>query len=160
LLDEIKAEARQAVSDIRRIAYGLRPPSLDELGLVGALREHAARMSAPDGAGSGIAVAVESLEPLPAAVEVAAYRIAAEALTNVARHADAANARVRICLNGLLEVEVSDDGRGLRSGSDPAPGIGLVSMRERAEELGGELLVGQGGGGRGTVVRARLPLDP
>jgi two-component system NarL family sensor kinase len=91
----------------------------------------------------------------PAAVEVAAYRIATEALTNVVRHARARSCEVRLSLDGGLVVEVSDDGIGVPS--DRRPGVGLHSMRERAEELGGECTVGAFGTG-GTRVLARLPL--
>ena len=93
---------------------------------------------------------------LPAAVEVAAYRIATEAMTNVVRHADAGHCRVRLSLNGNLFLEVEDDGRGL-----PAAyriGVGLRSMRERAAELGGSCVVEARPGG-GTLVRAQLPVE-
>jgi signal transduction histidine kinase len=95
------------------------------------------------------------LPPLPAAVEVAAYRIACEALTNAARHAAARTCRVRISLDGGLRVEIVDDGTGLPS--ERRAGVGLLSMRERAEELGGTCEVGPGPAG-GTRVVARLPV--
>jgi signal transduction histidine kinase len=92
---------------------------------------------------------------LPAAVEVAAFRIAQEALTNVARHAGAAHARVSVAVGGDLDLEIEDDGCGLRP--DAQAGVGLTSMRERATELGGclELVVPAAGG---TLVRVRIPL--
>jgi signal transduction histidine kinase len=92
---------------------------------------------------------------LPAAVEVAAYRIALEALTNVIRHAEAAHCWIQFRANGDLQVEVTDDGRGLPS--HPRPGVGLHSMRERATELGGDLVVERRSSG-GTRLLARLPL--
>src|SRR5215211_4752157 len=95
---------------------------------------------------------------LPAAVEVACYRIVQEAITNVARHAQAGSCHVRLSVDrgpGALEVEVTDDGVGI-AGSRVA-GVGLFSMRERAEEIGGTLAVGAGPEG-GTRVLARLPL--
>ncbi|MFY9578124.1 MAG: ATP-binding protein, partial [Gaiellaceae bacterium] len=92
---------------------------------------------------------------LPAAVEAAAYRIALEALTNAARHAGARTCTVRIQRNGVLELEVLDDGKGLLA--DRVPGVGLRSMRERAAELGGTFAIGPGPAG-GTLVRARLPI--
>jgi signal transduction histidine kinase len=155
-----RAEAKRALADIRRIAHDLRPPTLDEFGLIGAIRQQADRLVATDARSRPLSVTVDSagqLPPLPAAVEVAAYRIALEALTNVSRHAQASTCSVRIAVNGALEVEVADDGRGL---DRAAPGgLGIVSMRERAEELGGQLELAVPPGGRGTVVRAELPLE-
>jgi signal transduction histidine kinase len=159
LLLELKADSQEAVEDIRRLVYGLRPPALDDLGLLGALRETAAQYDA-----KGLHASLEApdrLPPLPAAVEVAAYRIAQEALTNVARHSGAGNCTIRLTLErGVLCVEVRDDGRGIpapREGSSVHVGVGLTSMRERATELGGGLQVEALGTG-GTRVRARLPL--
>lgn len=135
----------------------MRPPALDDLGLPGALRETAAQYGQ-----HGLDVSIEApeqLPPLPAAVEVAAYRIALEALTNVVvHHAEARGCVVALKLDdaaGALCLEVSDDGRGIeRSGG---AGVGMASMRERADELGGSLVVKALPGG-GTAVRARLPL--
>jgi two-component system NarL family sensor kinase len=92
---------------------------------------------------------------LPAAVEVAAYRIAQEALTNLVRHAHARHCTVRLAMNGGLELEVIDDGKGLPARH--AVGVGLASMRERAAELGGTCTVRRGPDG-GTIVRAELPV--
>ena len=160
LLLDLKADAQDAVTDIRRLVYGLRPPALDDLGLLGALRESAAQYSA-----KGLSVSVEApeaLPPLSAAVEVAAYRIAQEALTNVVRHAGASTCIVSVALEeaSVLCVEVRDDGRGIpdpQENSSVRAGVGLTSMRERASELGGNLLVGPLLEG-GTRIRARLPL--
>ncbi|MEZ5078611.1 MAG: GAF domain-containing sensor histidine kinase [Solirubrobacterales bacterium] len=154
VLGELRAETQDAIADIRRVVYELRPPALDELGLVGALREQAARLSA---GGDGLSVTVEApdLPPLPAAVEVAAFRIATEALTNVSRHAGARRGLVELTLAGGLNVEVADDGRGFGS---PSAGVGLTSMRERAAELGGALTVRERPGG-GTLIRAELPVE-
>jgi two-component system NarL family sensor kinase len=163
LLGRLQGEVQESIADIRRIAHDLRPPTLDELGLVAAVSEHAARLMEPAGGGAsanGLWVSVdgpETLPPLPAAVEVAAYRIALEALTNVSRHADAQSCTVTIEVNGVLKLEVRDDGRGVAGGD--GRGVGLVSMRERAEELGGSLTVGRAMDGRGTRVLARLPLE-
>ncbi len=159
ILGELRGETQDAIADVRRVVYELRPPALDELGLVGALREQALRLSAPDGTGTSeltvMVDAPETLPPLPAAVEVAAYRIATEALTNVVRHANARHCTVRLLVNQHLEVEVADDGSGI---GNPTPGVGLSSMRERADELGGTCSVAAADGG-GTMVRAELPLE-
>ncbi len=154
VLADLRSETQDAITDIRRVVYELRPPALDELGLVGALREQAARL----GDGSALSVTVDApkdLPALPAAVEVAAYRIATEALTNVSRHAGARHGSARISLDDGLLVEVSDDGRGI--GDEPA-GVGLTSMGERAAELGGSFAVSSRPGG-GTLVHALLPLE-
>ena len=139
------------------MTYDLRPPALDELGLVGALGEQAASFAGEPGRPLDVVVdARANLPPLPAAVEVAAYRIAVEAMTNVARHSGARTASVRLpAEGGDLVVEVVDDGRGVDPGAHA--GVGHRSMRERADELGGTFEVTSVPGG-GTRVRARLPL--
>ena len=140
--------ARDTLDIVRRVAHGLRPPALDELGLVGALAQLAESL--------GLRARFAEAAPLrlPAAVEVAAFRIAAEALHNVTRHAGTSEAQVALRLvAGELEVTVHDAGRGLDGGP---PGVGLVAMRERAEELGGCVTV-ESGPGAGTRVTARLP---
>jgi two-component system NarL family sensor kinase len=166
-LDELRLEASQALTDIRRLVYDLRPPALDELGLVGAIRQQAASLSSPQRAGAGITGATASaglavevdapagLPVLPAAVEVAAYRIAVEALTNTARHADARRCSIRLATGRDLTIEVIDDGRGVPHHLEP--GVGITSMRERASELGGSLVVEPGAAG-GTRVWAQIPL--
>jgi signal transduction histidine kinase len=155
LLQHLREQTQAAIADIRRLVYELRPPALDDLGLTGALTQHAAACSAP----GGLQVSVDAgpgLPALPAAVEVAAYRIATEAVTNVTRHADARTATVNLTAgHGMLQVDITDDGRGV----SPVHrvGVGLTSMRERAEELGGTctLLPRPGGG---SIVSAELPL--
>ena len=152
---ELKTQVQDALADIRRIAYDLRPPALDELGLVGALKEHVAANNQAQGLQITLE-APDSPPPLPAAVEVAAYRIALEAMTNVSRHASARHCCVRLSLLGDLCLEVTDDGRGLPNAI--RAGVGLTSMRERAEELGGTcraVTLPQGG----TTVTAHLPLS-
>ncbi|HEX7948745.1 MAG TPA: GAF domain-containing sensor histidine kinase [Candidatus Limnocylindrales bacterium] len=175
VLAELRGEVQGALSDIRRLVDALRPPALDEMGLVGALRAQAGHL----GPSPGLDVTAEGpLPELPAAVEVAAYRIAVEAMTNAARHAQARICRVRLAEAGgqgsgthgadgpgadgpgaggrALEIEITDDGRGL-----PArlrPGIGLASMRERAAEVGGTCVIEPLPSG-GTRVFARLPID-
>jgi signal transduction histidine kinase len=154
LLQALSSQNQEAVKDIRQLVYGLRPPALDELGLVGALRE-STRPYEQQGFRIDFDVPQE-LPNLPAAVEVAAFRIIQEALTNVARHASAQNCRVRLAaVNNQLEIEIKDDGRGLPPGYQP--GVGLLSMRERAEELNGRCLAESPPGG-GTRVFVQLPL--
>jgi signal transduction histidine kinase len=153
LLRELGGETKGAIDDIRTLVYGLRPPALDELGLVGAVREQAALLS--ETAEFEIAVESPDLPELPPAVEVAAYRIVTEALTNVVRHARATECRVSLQLDGGLVLEVADDGVGLADGA--RMGIGLRSMRERAAELGGSFAVDREAGG-GACIRVRLPV--
>jgi signal transduction histidine kinase len=143
-----------AVASVRRIVDGLRPEALDDLGLEHALR---ATVDGFDGADLRVEAHLRGdLGDLPAAVEVAALRIATEALSNAARHAGAAQVRVALeRLDDRLEVSVADDGRGLPQ-SRTGRGVGLVSMRERAEELGGTLRIRSSDGG-GTLVTASLP---
>jgi len=146
---------QEVLADIRRIAYDLRPPALDELGLVGALKAHITSHNQVQGLQITLE-APESPPPLPAAVEVAAYRIALEAMTNVSRHAGAQHCSIRLSLPDDLCLEVMDDGCGLPNAV--RAGVGLTSMRERAEELGGTCrteALPQGG----TGVTARLPLS-
>jgi two-component system, NarL family, sensor kinase len=158
LVRQLKDELQSAIHEIRRLVDALRPPALDELGLVAALRQHAIAVGAEGGAATGLTVTVEArdLPPLDAATEVAAYRIAMEAMTNVVRHARARQCTIRLASNGALEVEVIDDGDGIPD--EPRPGVGLTSMRERALELGGHCSISLTPGG-GTTVRARLPLE-
>ena len=154
LLAEVADDARAALADVRRLVDGLRPPALDSLGLAGALGAHLAGRPR-----NGPPVTLDvpaALPPLPAATEVAAYRIAVEAVANLDRHAGATSARVLLCRSpGHLLVEVRDDGRG---GARPrGAGVGLASMHERAAELGGSCTLSAAEGG-GTVVRALLPV--
>jgi two-component system NarL family sensor kinase len=153
MLADAHGDVQAAMEEVRRLAHDLRPPALDELGLAAALRDRATRILA---VGCALDFAASGLDgPLPAAVEVAAYRIAAEAVHNVARHAGATRCSVRLRGSGdELLVEVTDDGTGLGPGS---PGIGLRSLRERAEELGGTIEITTSPDA-GTVVRARLPV--
>jgi len=165
LVVEQQSAIRSAIADIRRLVYDLRPPSLDELGLLGAIREQAAhygrapRQSLQQERPSGLSVEVQAPEDvpaLPAALEVATYRIIQEALSNVARHAHARACTIRLALSeGILQVEITDDGLGLPAAH--RAGVGLLSMRERAAELDGtcEIIPAPGGG---TQVRARLPM--
>ena len=155
LLTGLRRDARAALADVRRVVDDLRPPALDELGLLGALRERADQLSwRSDGGAIRVRVDVpEQVPALPAAVEVAAYRIATEALTNVARHSGADAAVLRLRCEGPLEICVTDDGLPL---GDWLPGVGLRAMRDRAVELGGSFSAGPTP--EGGVVRASLPV--
>ncbi|MGE5223766.1 MAG: sensor histidine kinase, partial [Omnitrophica WOR_2 bacterium] len=155
LLIDLRTQSQAAIADIRRLVFDLRPPTLDELGLIGAIQEYTRQIVSQD----GLKIRLEhpkNLPPLPAAVEVAAYRITLEALANFVRHSQGLNCQVTISSqDNLLQVEVCDDGLGLPR--DVQPGVGMNSMRERAAELGGTCMIEalpQGG----TSVLARLPL--
>lgn len=170
-LARLEKRTEETLAEMRQLIYGLRPPALDDLGLIPAICQQAQSQGMVDGHTTSTdeidrwenrpvfsMEAPEFLPPLPAAVEVACYRIAQEALTNAARHAHAKTCRVRLSVEreaGVLEVEVTDDGVGIPG--DHHAGVGLTSMRERAEELGGTLAVETGLEG-GTRVLARLPL--
>ena len=154
LLGDLKGQLKTTITEIRRLVYALRPPALDELGLVMAISEHVGRLNQPH----GLQVSIDAppqLPSLPAAVEVAAYHIALEGVTNAARHAHATTCRVCLSLAQGLYIEITDDGDGLPA--DFHPGVGLTSMRERAAELGGECHI-EPGATHGTRVWARLPL--
>jgi two-component system, NarL family, sensor kinase len=156
LLAELRGDAKQAIGDLRRIIYDLRPAALDELGLLGALGEQVDRF-----ARQGLSVTLQAppaLPVLPAAVEVAAYRIVTEALANVARHAHARHATVTVLLDDGFCLDVQDDGTAsTANGHGWQPGMGMQSMAERVAEVGGTLQAGPTPtGGR---VQASLPLE-
>jgi signal transduction histidine kinase len=164
VLRTVRADAGEAIAEVRRIVYGLRPKALDELGLIGAVRQRVTSLRAADGRAMTVDVVVEGgdaggpgeLPELPAAVEVVAYRVAVEGVTNVARHAGVDAAAVRFdVLPSALVISVTDAGV---SSPDWRPGVGLDSMRERVEQLGGVLTVT--GGSDGARVRAEVPLTP
>ncbi len=155
-LRTLKERVRSTIADIRRLVYALRPPVLDEFGLISAIREHALHGQGPEHLDIVIE-APDDLPPLPAAVEVAAYRIVLEALTNTERHAQAQNCLVHLQLTGTraLCLDIVDDGCGLPN--DYHAGVRITSMRERAAELGGECTITVRPTG-GTHVQVRLPL--
>ncbi len=150
LLLDLRTGMDAVSQEVRELVYGLRPPTLDDLGLAGAVRALAAEPGPP------VEVVVEGeTDDLPAAVEVAAYRIAQEALTNVRKHAAAGHVTVTLTRSaGALVVRVRDDGKGLPAAR--RSGVGFASMRERAAELGGTCLITSPG--TGTQVEAALPL--
>jgi len=156
LLAELRGDANQAIGDLRRVIYDLRPAALDELGLLGALSQQVDRFGR-----QGLSVTLQappSLPVLPAAVEVAAYRIITEALTNIARHAHAHQVTITLAIDGDLCLAVQDDGTTSTANGDGwRPGTGLQSMTERVAEVGGTLQAGPTKtGGR---VQASLPLE-
>jgi signal transduction histidine kinase len=155
LLDRAALRLRGAVDDVRTVVHGLRPATLDDLGLAGALVELSGRF---DGPGRSVTARVTEVPGRSAAVDAAVYLVAAEAVTNAARHSGAGRVEVVLCPapDGLV-LTVTDDGAGLPVA--PRLGLGLGSMRERAEELGGTLSVGEGPDGSGTTVTMRLPLE-
>ncbi len=163
LIVEVRDDMRATVTDVRRLVYDLRPPALDQLGLVLAIRDYAEQYVSDSEAGMRVTVEPpesDSLPPLPAAVEVAAYNIAREAITNAARHAQARSCRIRLTIEDVsgqpeLVLEISDDGVGMPA--ERRSGVGLTSMRERVEELGGTCAV-ESPPGRGTRVLACLPV--
>ena len=142
----LRDRLRGTVGEVRRIVDGLRPAALDELGLAGALQA----LATDDAA---ITVTVRTVVPpdLPAAVEVAAYRIASEAVSNAIRHSGAQS--VTLTVDGALTVTITDDGSGF--GADATAGVGLQSLHDRAAEVGGTLTVTSTA--EGTTVRAELP---
>ena len=157
LLNELKMQTQETVQNIRHIVHALRPPSLDVLGLVPSLQAHFGQVVTPQGLNIQMTTSPQNFPRLSAAVEVAAYRIVLEAVTNVINHAQAGLCGVSLILeNGNLNMEIKDDGIGLPEAH--IHGIGLDSMRERAEELGGRFeLVSSS---QGTRVYGEIPIAP
>ena len=155
LVAEARHEVREAIAEVRRLVDDLRPPAIDEVGLLAAIRQRATALS------GDLTIEVAGPDPmpaLPAAVEVAAYRIASEAMTNVARHAGATRCQVDLVVNGRFELTVTDNGHGAESGSPTAGhGTGWRSMQERAAELGGSCTISCRPEG-GIIVHATVPI--
>jgi two-component system, NarL family, sensor kinase len=151
LLREVREGMDETTADIRRLVYGLRPPLIDELGLVAALRSHTSAQS-----GLVVTVQPDRLPDLPAAVEVALYRIASESIHNAVRHSGGRECRVTIVVAAEeVHMCICDDGRGL-----PEPlveGVGVSAIRERAAELGGTVELTNSGG---TTITTVIPLGP
>jgi signal transduction histidine kinase/DNA-binding CsgD family transcriptional regulator len=153
LLREMRDDVQATVADVRRLVEGLRPVSLDELGLAEALRRLVDR-TPPDG--PQVQLVTDDADSPAAAVEVAAYRIVQEALTNVLRHSGARSCDVTVRgRNGSLVVSVADDGRG--AAGTGGRGSGLETMRERAEELGGSLVLLPRAGASGFLLKDAQP---
>jgi signal transduction histidine kinase len=151
LLAEARAELASSVSELRDLARGLHPAMLSTCGLVAAVQ------SVADRAGVPARVTSDVHRPAPAAVEVAAYYVVCEAVTNVAKYAHASSVAIDLALDGRrLVVEVADDGIG---GASASAGSGLCGLAARVEALGGRLEV-DSALGRGTTVRASIPCAP
>ncbi len=151
-LGDAKAATAQAIDSVRRLVYGLRPPALDNHGLVGAIRLHTDRLTSEE---TRIHVRAEELPDLPAAIEVVAYRTVMEAVTNAFRHGNATNCNVTLATrSNELVVDIEDDGQAI---GPWVPGVGLTSIREQTEELGGRVEAGSLGS-KGARVTVRLPL--
>jgi signal transduction histidine kinase len=153
LVEEVIQQSQRTVVDVRRLVHGLRPPALDQLGLVEAVRDMA--RSNGDSLALTISTPPDGLPRLPAAVEVNAYRIVLEALSNALRHAHARRCSVAfLTAQNMLVITVEDDGIGMPN--EYRAGVGLRSMRARAQEIGGELHVDPVHP-HGTCITARLP---
>jgi len=148
-----------ALHDVRSLAVELRPSSLDDFGLVPALERLAVTLEQQ----SGVRVALQdslSEERLPAEVETVVYRFVQEALTNVVKHADAANVSIVLGRrDGGVSTLVEDDGRGFRPNEVRTDALGLVGMRERLALLGGTLAI-ESTPAKGTALIAYVPLEP
>ncbi|MEH7121077.1 ATP-binding protein, partial [Neobacillus vireti] len=173
ILRELRSTIRQTVSEIRGLVYDLRPPTLDEMGLIGAIHERIKDLAAPSSTQRGIVMrdrptfilnAHEQLPELPAAVEVAAYRITTEAIVNVLRHAKAKTCNITLAYKNQQErgliITIEDDGIGVSPirKNKKNSGIGIGSMKERAAELGGRFCLEPNVQG-GTVITVFLPVN-
>jgi signal transduction histidine kinase len=134
VLARLRDQADEMLADLRRIVSGLRPPALDELGLVEAVRLQAAEVAPSAGLIVDV-VAEGDLGPLPAAVEVAAYRIALEAVLNAVRHSGGRRCRVDMRRDDGLRLAIRDDGRGISASG--AVGVGMQSMHARPRSAAG-----------------------
>jgi PAS domain S-box-containing protein len=138
-----------ALDDLQEISRGIHPAILSKGGLVPALKGLARRAGIP------VELDLHADRRLPDPVEVAAYYVVSEALTNAAKHADASEVQVELrAENSIVEVAIRDDGTG---GADPAKGSGLIGLRDRVEALGGTIEISSSRGG-GTSLRARIPI--
>jgi signal transduction histidine kinase len=153
-LETLREEIQTTVTEVRRVVEGLRPPALDEVGFAAAVTQAALRLTLTSSTRCDVEIA--ELPPLSAAVEVAAYRIVNEAVTNIVRHGAAEQCTVWVsAAEQELRICITDNGHGLSASK--GSGHGMETMRERAEELGGRLAVTPADGG-GTRVVAEIPL--
>lgn len=155
ILDDLQTGIEGTLTTIRQLVYELRPPMLDQLGLVGAITDFINRLESP------VEIKLDlpaQLPPLSAAVEVAAFRIMQTSLDNVIKHAQASHAELRLTISGdSLSIDVTDDGKGIAD--EYRAGVGLTSMRERAEELGGRFAIAPIQP-KGTQLLVTIPLLP
>ncbi|GIH18934.1 sensor histidine kinase [Rugosimonospora africana] len=157
LLGHLEGEVRDSLEDVKRLVADLRPTTLDQLGLIEALRQYAQTVTRRSQGGLKVHVDAAGLPALNADVEIAAYRIVLEAVTNTTRHARAGQCLIDVsAADGQLRLAIHDDGVGLHA-TPQRPGLGLRSMAERATELGGSCTVAAAATG-GTLVTALLPL--
>jgi two-component system, NarL family, sensor histidine kinase UhpB len=157
-LGELRELQKDALAEMRTLIFELRPSSLESDGLVQALRTHATAVQRRTGL--VIVIDAEAMDRLPLAAEEALYRIGQEALHNIVKHANAANATLRIARDGdRLRLTVTDDGAGFDPDTVPRGHLGLIGMRQRVELVGGELRV-ESRSGRGTIIEASVPLEP
>ncbi len=165
LLGSMETEVKGSLADVKRLVADLRPTTLEQLGLAEALQRYAETVTQRSEGALKVRIELpDVLPPLPSAVEVAAFRIVLEAVTNVARHAGASRCTVAVTVtDGSLCLAVTDNGCGLPPAGQPPghrpQGLGLRSMAERATELGGQCTVGAARD-RGTRVAAAIPLGP
>lgn len=156
LLQQAAADTQRTIDDVRRIVYALGDPALDELSLADAVRVRADRLQTHGPRSPAFEVDASDIGPLPSDVEVATFRIVSEAMANVVRHARATTCRVSLRADeACLDIKVLDDGRGI--GESSPPGVGITSMRDRAEALGGTFRLDAAPGG-GTLLAVNLPL--
>src|SRR5215218_637878 len=150
MLDTVSGELTSALDELREMARGIHPTILAEGGLAPALKALARRSSVP------VELRIGTSGRLPEPVEVTAYYVLSEALTNAAKHSDASVVHVQVdTVDGVLWLSVRDDGAG---GANPALGSGLVGLRDRVEAAGGVMTV-QSPRGHGTHLEIRLPLE-
>lgn len=156
-VQHVQSQMRTTIEDIRQLVYRLRPPILDELGLGFALQELAVQFQ-----DRTLQITLEGVDQtfeLPAATELAVYRIVQEALANVVRHAKASRCFIYLSKGSHgVHLIIQDNGTGLIQSGAPSTGLGIRSMRERAEELGGKCTINNQSGGRGTRIEVRIPI--
>jgi signal transduction histidine kinase len=157
-VDQLRQEVNQATERLQALSRGLRPPTLDELGLDAAIR----RLTADFEKTSNVAISIETVvfpDRLEQPVEIACYRMVQEALTNVARHSNAKKVWIKLMQEGnTLLLEIRDNGQGFNVGHTPSAGLGLLGIRERANMLGGQVRINSSAG-QGTQIIVKIPVN-
>ena len=157
-LEYVHSLSEAGLAEMRALIFELRPEALESEGLVSALEKQAAALRARHDIGVNTTLGEEPA--MPPETKEALYRIAQEALQNTVKHAGAANVHLNVSqANGTVTLDVSDDGGGFDPTRDFPGHLGLRSMRERAERLGGTLRI-ESAPGEGTRVRVRVPPEP